>query len=123
MDLPLVFIVDHPLHHGVQVCQDLQVDASGFGFGGGHSNIVLGTGRLSRTLNHGFLGRAAPVPSLPGCTRALCKSAAVVSLATVAKLASRNCPQESKGEALARHKPLAGYKLQQRPWAHHGHAR
>src|SRR6266404_673360 len=44
--------VDNPLHHGVQVCQDLQVNARGFGFGGAHTRIVLGTGSLSRTLIH-----------------------------------------------------------------------
>jgi hypothetical protein len=41
--------VDNPFHHGVQVCQDLQVNAGGFGFGGAHTRIVLGTRGRSRT--------------------------------------------------------------------------
>src|SRR5216683_4180162 len=44
--------IDNPLHHGVQVCQDLPVNAGGFTFGGAHTRIVLGTGSLSRTLKH-----------------------------------------------------------------------
>src|SRR5229473_892747 len=36
--------VDNPLHHGVQVCQDLLFDARRFGFGGAHTGIVLATG-------------------------------------------------------------------------------
>jgi len=32
--------VANPLHDGAQVCQDLPVDAGGFGFGGAHTGIV-----------------------------------------------------------------------------------
>jgi hypothetical protein len=41
--------VDNPLDHGVQVCQDLRVDAHGFGFGAAHTRIVLAKGSPSRT--------------------------------------------------------------------------
>jgi len=38
--------VANPLHDGVQVCQDLRVDAGGFGFGGAHTGIVRGMASL-----------------------------------------------------------------------------
>src|SRR5437870_13497389 len=40
--------VANPLHDGVQVCQDLRVDAGGFGFGGAHTGVVRGMARLSK---------------------------------------------------------------------------
>src|SRR6516164_6524059 len=39
----------NPLHDGGQVCQELRVDAGGFGFGSAHTVIVRGMRTLSRT--------------------------------------------------------------------------
>jgi len=38
----------NPLHDGVQVCQDLRVDAGAFGFGGAHTGIGQGMASLSK---------------------------------------------------------------------------
>src|SRR5437870_7276064 len=51
--------VAKPLHDCVQVCQDLRVDAGGFGFGGAHTGIVRGMPTLSR-------GAILPPPRLFG---------------------------------------------------------
>src|SRR6266849_5886514 len=53
--------VANPLHDGVQVCQDLRVDASGFGFGGAYTGIVRGKTSLST-------GAILPPPRLFGAT-------------------------------------------------------
>jgi hypothetical protein len=49
----------NPLHDVVQVCQDLRVDAGGFGFGGAQPGVVRGRGSLSR-------GAILPPPRLFG---------------------------------------------------------
>src|SRR5438445_653811 len=51
--------VANPPHDRVQICQDLRVDAAGFGFGGAHTGIVRGMATLPR-------GAILPPPRLFG---------------------------------------------------------